>query len=323
MTTRRRFLQTVAASVAAGPFFTSSSSGTDSPDLPIIDTHQHLWDLRRTPLEWVKSSELLNKNFLTPEYREATNGLGVVRAVYVEVAVPVAYRGIEADWVVELCRADDNPTVAGVIAGSPADAAFEQYIAPYAKSGVIRGVREILGEDSAKAGLWRSGAFIEGIRLLGRLGMSFDLCQPHVWLPEAIQLADACPDTRFILDHCGNPVITWSADERKPWRKNVETLAKRPNVVCKVSGIVSQVSPGWTPEVLSPYVDHCLDAFGPDRVLFAGDWPVCLRGASYRSWVEALQSIVARRTESERRKLFHDNAAAFYKIGPAPDDMTG
>ena len=273
-----------------------------------------MWDLSRTPLEWVKSSKKLNKNFLTPEYREATKGLGVVKAVYMEVAVPKAYRNVEADWVVDLCRRKDNPTVAGVIAGSPGDGAFEEYISPYARSGVIRGVREILREDMAKAGLWRTKTFISGIRLLGKLGMRFDLCQQNPWLPEAIRLVDACPETRFILDHCGNPVIKWSAEERHPWQKNIAEIAKRKNVICKISGIVSQVSPGWKPEILAPYINHCMDSFGPDRVIFAGDWPVCLRGASYRAWVEALRAVVARRSEEERRKLFHDNAAKFYGI---------
>ena len=315
MTTRRRFLQTAVAAVAAGPFLAAEAKAGDESHTPIIDTHQHMWDLGRTPLTWVKSSKKLNKNFLTPEYRAATKGLGVVKAVYMEVAVPKDYRNVEADWVVELCRAKDKPTVAGVIAGSPADDAFEEYITPYAESGVIRGVREILQKDKAEAGLWRSKAFLAGIRLLGKLGMRFDACQPHDLLPEAIRLVDACPDTRFILDHCGNPVITWSADERRPWQENISAIAKRENVVCKISGIVSQVAPGWKPEVLAPYVNHCLDSFGPDRVMFAGDWPVCLRGAAtYRTWVEALRTIVSNRSEEERRKLFHDNAARFYEI---------
>ncbi|MBN2293111.1 MAG: amidohydrolase family protein [Pirellulales bacterium] len=313
MTTRRKFLHTAASALAAGPFL-ASVSRADAPSIPIIDTHQHMWDLKRTPLAWVKSSKKLNKNFLTLEYREATKGLGVVKAVYMEVAVPKAYRNVEADWVVDLCRRNDNLTVAGVIAGSPGDEAFEDYITPYAKSGVIRGVREILHADTAKAGLWRSKVFIRGIRLLGKLGMSFDLCQQNAWLPEAIRLVDACPQTRFILDHCGNPVIKWSAEERRPWRENIAVLAKRGNVICKISGIVSQVTPGWKPKCLAPYINHCMDSFGPDRAIFAGDWPVCLRGASYRAWVEALRAVVDRRSESERRKLFHDNAAAFYKI---------
>lgn len=321
MTTRRRFLRTAASSLVAGPFLASAARAAArnaarnaASSIPIIDTHQHMWDLKRTPLTWVKSSKKLNKNFLTPEYREATKGLGVVKAVYMEVAVPKVYRNVEADWIVDLCRRNDNLTVAGVIAGSPGDAAFEDYITPYAKSGVIRGVREILHEDTAKARLWRSKAFIGGIRLLGKLGMSFDLCQRNDWLPEAIRLADACPETRFILDHCGNPVIKWPAEERRPWRENIATLAKRENVICKISGIVSQVTPCWKPELLAPYINHCMDSFGADRVIFAGDWPVCLRGASYRAWVETLRAVVARRSESERRRLFHDNAAAFYRI---------
>src|SRR5438309_11758553 len=144
--------------------------------------------------------------------------------------------------------------------------------------------------------------------------MSFDICVRPGELLDAAKLIDACPDTRFILDHCGNASVR--AGDLSVWRADIDRLARRPNLVCKVSGIVASAAPGpWTADDLAPIINHVLDTFGPDRVMFGGDWPVCTMAATYRQWVEALRSIVANRPEVDRRKLFHDNAAAFYGVG--------
>jgi predicted TIM-barrel fold metal-dependent hydrolase len=126
-------------------------------------------------------------------------------------------------------------------------------------------------------------------------------------------LIDACPDTRFILDHCGNEDVT--RKDHSQWQKDIAELAKRKNVVGKVSGIVASAKPGaWSADDLAPVVNHTLAVFGPDRVMFGGDWPVCTLAATYRQWVEALQSIVKERPIAEQKKLFHDNAVAFYGL---------
>ena len=130
---------------------------------------------------------------------------------------------------------------------------------------------------------------------------------------ELAGLAQACAGTRFVLDHCGNPDV--QARDRTQWRRDIERIARCRNVVCKVSGIVASAKPGaWSADDLAPIVNHTLDAFGPDRVMFAGDWPVCTLAATFRQWVEALKAIVKDRKEEDQRKLFHDNAARFYGI---------
>ncbi len=135
-------------------------------------------------------------------------------------------------------------------------------------------------------------------------------------LPDAAKLIDACRGTRFILDHCGNADV--QAKDRSAWQKDMAEVAKRKNVVCKVSGIVATAELGkWTADDLAPIVNHTLEAFGPDRVMFGGDWPVCTKTATYKQWVTALQTIVADRPEAERRKLFSDNAVRFYGL---PED---
>ncbi len=155
--------------------------------------------------------------------------------------------------------------------------------------------------------------FIRDIRLLGELGLSFDLCMRAPELPDADRLVGECPDTRFILDHCGNARVEERGKERDQWHRDMEAIARRKNVVGKVSGIVASAKPGhWGPDDLAPLVNHTLAVFGPERVMFGGDWPVCTQAATYRQWVEALQVIVKGRPEEEQRKLFHDNAVRFY-----------
>lgn len=293
--------------------------------MPIVDTHQHLWDLKRLRLPWLRSAGHLNRDHLMGDYLEAAEGLGVVKTIYMEVDVADEDLPKEAEYVIDLCKRKDNPMVAAVIGGRPAEAGFEPYITRFKDSPYVKGIRHIL--PGKHQGLWAEKAFIKGVRLLGALGMSFDLCMPPARLPEAAKLVDACGDTRFVLDHCGNadPVAfaAKGADRKRPpkhdadqWRRDMAALAKRERVVCKISGIIAQADKEhWKPDDLAPIVNHCLEVFGPDRVVFASDWPVCTRVASLRAWVEALRQIVADRNEAAQRKLFHDNAVRFYGLG--------
>jgi predicted TIM-barrel fold metal-dependent hydrolase len=298
--------------------------------LPIVDTHQHLWDLTRLRLPWLKPGGELHRSFLIKDYLEATEGLNVVKAVYMEVAVAPEQKLAEAEYVVGLCRRGDNPTVAAVIGGMPASEGFKDYIGRFKGSSYVKGVRQI--PPAAKDGfIFQDRDFIAGIRFLGELGMRFDLCPPPQRLPDAIDLVDACPETRFVCDHCGNadPKAFWSAARRDavpdagppghepdPWRRHMARLAERDNVVCKISGIVARAPKDrWLADDLAPIVNHCLEVFGPERVMFASDWPVCTRGATLRQWVGALKEIVRDRSEKDRRRLFGLNAERFYGLG--------
>ncbi|MHC4404250.1 MAG: amidohydrolase family protein [Planctomycetota bacterium] len=335
---RRRFIeQTARTALAAGSLgllktaLTVAAAQAPSPEqplLPIVDTHQHLWDLSKLRLPWLKSAGHLNRSHVTEDYLEAAEGLNVVKAVYMEVAVEESLLAAEAEYVIDLCGRDDNPTVAAVIGGRPAADDFEQYITRFKGSPFVKGVRHIL--PGATPDLWSEDAFIRGVRLLGKLGMRFDLCMPPARLPDAARVVDRCPDTRFILDHCGNadPVAFMSSQRREAagvsrppqhepdsWRRELAKLARRDRVVCKISGIVARAPKDtWTADDLAPIVNHCLDVFGPDRVMFASDWPVCTRAASLRQWVSALKTIIEDRPRVEQRKLLHDNAVRFYDL---------
>ncbi len=332
---RRQFVQHTVATVLA-----SSSLGAvaevclaaqeKQPVLPIVDTHQHLWDLTKFQPPWLKGAPaILSKSYVTADYVAATEGLNVVKAVYMEVDVAVEQQVEEAQHLIELCKSPEHPTVAAVISGRPNSDGFKAYIARFKDSPYIKGVRQVLHAPDAKQGLCLEKTFVASVRLLGELGMSFDLCMRPAELADGVKLADLCPDTRLIVDHCGNADpkafrksnqtdSSTTADEPSHnadhWRRDIAELAKRRNVICKISGIVARAPQGWTAADLAPIINHCLDHFGPDRVIFGSDWPVCLLGASLRQWVTALKDVISHRSEADQRKLLHDNAVRLYRL---------
>lgn len=308
---RREFLASVAAGTAA------ALSAKDAPTmLPVIDTHQHLWDLSKIRLGWAKPGDPLAVSHTSDDYATAICGLNVAKSVYMEVDVVPEHQQKEADDIVALCESGRTTTCAAVISGRPASEAFPSYIAPYKGHKFVKGVRQVLHVDATPAGYCLDPKFVKGVQLLGDLGLSFDLCIRPAELPDMAKLVDQCPHTRFILDHCSNPNAKFTPQQWDRWRTDMADLARRKNVVCKVSGfIVNGFEKGkWKPDDLAPAVNGTIEAFGWDRVMFGGDWPVCTLAASYREWLTALRQIVADRPEADQRKLFHDNAAAFYRI---------
>ncbi len=279
--------------------------------IPIIDTHQHLWDLSRLRLPWLPGDGPLARSHVMTDYLEAVADLNVVKTVYMEVDVAHEQRPAEAEYVIELCRRDDNPMIATVIGGDPAEPGFEAYVRRFSGSPYVKGFRQVLHGELPK-GHCLKPEFVRGIRFLGELGLSFDLCLRSTDLTDGARLAELCPETRFILDHCGNADV--KAKDLTQWKRDMGVIAACGNVVCKVSGIVAAAPPGWTAEDLAPIILHTADAFGRDRIMFASDWPVCTLAASLRQWIEALKTIVSDWPDSDQRKLFHDNAGRFYGI---------
>jgi L-fuconolactonase len=311
---RRRFLRRSAAlTLTAAAGLPAPSRADGLAPMPIVDTHQHLWDLSRFKLPWLKAAPKLDRSFLMEDYRRATAGLNVVKSVYMEVDVEPSQQGAEADYVLDLIRHGGTPLVGVVIAGRPEAADFATYLARFRGQPAIKGLRRVLHGADTPPGHCVAPPFVAGIRHLGEMGLSFDLCMRPAELGDAAKLIDACPDTSFILDHCGNAGVR--AKDLSGWKADIGRIAGRKNVVCKVSGIVASAAPGpWTAEDLAPIVNHVWDRFGPDRVVFGGDWPVCTLAASYRQWVEALRHIVAGRPLAEQKKLFHDNALRVYRL---------
>ena len=317
--TRREFQRLAAGGLAAlagsGSALAAEEEKQESAKdrLPIVDTHQHLWDVTKFKLPWIKPGEPLAKSFLMADYLKATAGLNVVKTVYMEVDVAPEQQDAEVDYVTELCARDDNPMAAAVVSGRPASNGFSAYLARHKNNKYIRGIRQVLHVAETPRGYCLEKPFIAGIQRLGEQGWSFDLCMRSAELADAVRLVDACPGTRFVLDHCGNASVV--ADDLSQWRRDIAALAERKNVIGKISGIIASGAGGkWSVENLAPIVNHTLEVFGPERVVFGGDWPVCTLAAAFREWVDALNTIVGRRTLEERRKLFHDNAVKFYRL---------
>ncbi|MBX3412450.1 MAG: amidohydrolase family protein [Pirellulales bacterium] len=287
-----------------------------APDVvPIVDTHQHLWDLSRFSLPWTKGNERLGRDFLMSDYRQATAGLGVEQTVYMEVDVDPAQQEAEARYVIEFCERGDNPMTGAVISGRPASDGFRDYVNGLKASPYIKGVRQVLHSDATPPSYFLDRRFVRGIQYLGEVGWSFDLCLQPQALLDADQLVAQCPHTRFIVDHCGNmSVQEGDTPRRRRWMEGMRHLADHDHVVCKVSGIVATAQEDWTAADLAPNINFTLETFGADRVMFGGDWPVCTERATFGQWVGALQEIVKERSAAEKQKLFHDNAVKFYGL---------
>jgi L-fuconolactonase len=309
---RRDFLMKTTAACGALAA-TKLQAAQATPALAIVDTHLHLWDLGRFRLPWVRKGSPLARSHVMKDFLTAVEGLNVVKAVYMEVDVEVSQQRAEADYVLDICRQNNTPLKAAVISGRPASDGFRKYLEGFKRNPHLKGVRQVLHVDSTPAGYCLAPSFGRSIRLLGEMGLSFDLCMRSAELADAIKLIEACPNTRFVLDHCGNMNV--QSKDRAQWQRDMDRMARAKNVVCKVSGIVASARPEkWTADDLAPVINHTLSAFGPERVMFGGDWPVCTLTATYRQWVEALKSIVRGRPLEEQRKLFHDNAARFYGL---------
>ncbi|MFQ3651325.1 MAG: amidohydrolase family protein, partial [Gemmataceae bacterium] len=289
----------------------SSSAAEPASERIIIDTHQHLWIRNKLRLPWIAKGSKLDRDFTPDDYALAIKGTGITQAVYLEVDVVPEDHNTEADWITDLCASGKTATRAAVIGGRPESEGFGKYITRFKDHQFIRGLRRVL-HGATKPGHCLSKPFLRGIQQLGENGLHFELCMRHAELPDAIKLARACPDTGLVLDHCGNPDLK----KHEQWKRDLESLAKCKNLLaCKISGIVASADPSkWSAEDLAPVVRHTLDTFGPDRVMFGSDWPVCLRTASIQQWLAALDAIVKDRKPLEQTKLFRTNAQRIYRL---------
>jgi L-fuconolactonase len=322
---RRTFLQaTAGAALVAATAPSVSALDEIKPRDLIIDTHQHLWDLDKFRLPWLQNApEILRRSYTNKDYLEATQGLNI-KAVYMEVDVDPEQHVEEVEHVTQLSKSGKVPTMSAIVGGRPAGEEFAAYVKLLKDNPYVRGVRQVLHGESTPAGFCLQPSFVRGVQMLGEIERTFDLCMRPGELQDALRLTKRCPDTRFVLDHCGNAdpkAFRKNSDathDPEQWKRDIADLAKQGNLSCKISGIVARAPESWTAEDLAPIVNHCLDEFGPDRVVFGGDWPVCLLGAPLRDWIDALKSIVASRPAEEQRKLWHANAVRVYGLAAAP-----
>ncbi len=279
--------------------------------MKIVDTHQHLWDLDPLRYAWLQQLPALNRSFRMNDYRDATNGLAIEKSVHVEADVDEPFMVDETKHLLRLADRADNPLEGVVACGRPESKEFKTYLEKILGHPKLKGIRRVLHTQPDDLG--QSETFIENVQFLADNGLSFDICVLAPQLPLAIGLVSLCPDVTFILDHCGVPQVREKILD--PWRSNIREIAKSPNVFCKISGLVNYADPNnWTAEDLRPYVDHAIESFGWDRVLFGSDWPVCTLSASYRQWVDVLLSLTRSAGDANQKKLFHDNAIRVYRL---------
>lgn len=275
----------------------------------LVDTHLHLWDLKQFPYSWCAGIPALNRSFLPGDYLAAAAGTGIAKAVFMECDVDEPHALAEARHVQAL--AAQHPFIAGIVAsGRPEREGFRAHLEALAALPLLRGFRRVL--HTQPDALSQQPGFREHVRLLPEFGLTFDVCVAARQLPLAVALVDACPRVSFVLDHCGVPDVKGGALD--PWRAHVRALAERPNVVCKISGLVAYAAPDWTTADLRPWVEPVLESFGWERVVWGGDWPVCLLGAPLGRWVETTRELTARATPEQRAALFHRNAERIYRI---------
>jgi predicted TIM-barrel fold metal-dependent hydrolase len=263
------------------------------------------------PYTWCKDYPALNRSFRMQDYLQATKGLSLEQSVHIEADVDEPYILDESRQIFKLAEAKDNPLTGMVASGRPEREGFREYLEKIVGHPALKGIRRIL--HTQPDSLSQGKTFVENVRALSSYNLSFDLCVLARQLPLAIQLVQQCPNVSFILDHCGVPRVKEKALD--PWRTHIREISGVPNVVCKISGLVAYADPlNWTAEDLRPFVEHTIECFGWDRVMFGSDWPVCTLSAPLTKWVETLSMLTQEASQEQRNKLFRENARRIYKL---------
>ena len=281
-------------------------------DFPIVDSHIHLCDPGRFGYGWTKAAPSLARPVLPQHLTEAAKNIKIDKYVFVEVDVDFPQHLEEAAWVAGLAGGDKR--LAGMVAALPLERgkAIEPELDRLRQHKLLRGIRRLI-QTQPDPDFCIKPDFIAGLKLLAPHDLSFDICVFHHHLPNVIKMVRQCPEVRFVLDHIGKPGI--KAGLVEPWRQDIKTLAAERNVHCKISGVATEADhTHWTRDQLRPYITHCIESFGFDRIMFGGDWHVSELAVSYPDWVEIVEQAVAGASAADKRKLFRDNAIAFYRL---------
>ena len=218
----------------------------------------------------------------------------------------------EAEWVDGLASHDRRVLGAVVCLPIERGPAIEGEMARVAKLKTTRGVRRLIQNQPDPEFMLKPG-FLEALRLLPKYNLSFDACIFHPQAANTLKMMRHCPEVSFVLDHIGKPAI--KAGLSDPWRSHIREMAALPNVVCKLSGVTTEADHNtWTRDQLRPYIDHVIECFGPDRILYGGDWPVCELAGSYLQWLSTLDWATTGLSPADKRKLFRDNAIKTYRL---------
>ena len=279
--------------------------------MAIVDTHLHLIYLDVLRYPWLDGFDALNRDFTIDAYAAEARRCGIADALHMEVDVAEDRIEDETRHVERLAAAPGSLLRGAISACRPESADFPAFLERQLADPVVKGFRRVL--HTQPDGLSEGAQFRDNLKRLSGTGRPFDVCVLPHQIDRAIALADHCPDVQFVLDHCGVPAVKDKVEH--PWRERIAEIARRPNVVVKISGVCAYADPAaWTVDDLRPYVEHCIDSFGWDRVVWGSDWPVCTLTASLSTWVAATHALIAGCAEDERRRLLAGNARRVWRL---------
>lgn len=274
----------------------------------IIDTHHHFWNYNPVEFDWIDDEmAAIRKNFLPEDLASTIQNSGVDGVVTVQARQCLE----ETDWLLQL--ASENEFIKGVVGWLPlADKNIQTILDNYRGNRWLKGVRHVVqGEPDPEFILGE--AFNQGISQLKDYGLVYDILILEHQLANTIRFVDRHPDQQFVVDHIAKPKI--KTNEIQPWQNLLKELARRENVSCKISGMVTEADyQHWTEAQLQPYFDAVLDAFGPARLLFGSDWPVCQVATNYSDWLQLVKKQVSTLSSEEQNQIFYHNALKAYQL---------
>jgi len=274
----------------------------------IIDTHHHYWNYNPIEFDWIDDEmAAIRRSFLPEDLYETLKETKVTGVVSVQARQCLE----ETDWLLQL--AAENEFMKGIVGWLPlASEEIGDLLAKYSSNNWLKAVRHVVqGEPDPEFILGKS--FNRGVSQLKDHGLVYDILVFEHQLPNTIRFVDQHYNQQFVLDHIAKPRI--KSNELEPWAKNIRELAKRENVSCKISGMVTEADyKNWTKEQLKPYFDVVLEAFGPQRLLYGSDWPVCLVATGYANWLKLVQANLAQLSDDEQGLIFYKNAVKVYQL---------
>ena len=274
-----------------------------------IDAHHHCWRYTPEEFSWIDDGmRAIRRNFYPVDLAPLLKAAGIDGTVVVQARQTVE------ETLQLLEHTQRHRFIKGVVGWVPlADPKVARLLEQLQEDKALKGVRHVL--QAEPDGFMAGPAFNAGLQTVTARGLSYDLLVKAPQLPAAMALVDRHPALPVVLDHIAKPVIAGAPPPE--WRRHIAELARRPNVCCKFSGLVTEV-PGyaWTPELLWPYFDVVLEAFGANRLMFGSDWPVCLVAAEYSNWHRFVASCVTGLTPEERHLILGGTATRFYRLAP-------
>ncbi|HJQ79423.1 MAG TPA: amidohydrolase family protein [Lacipirellulaceae bacterium] len=273
-----------------------------------IDAHHHFWRYKPAEYEWIDDAlAAIRRDFMPLDLKRELESVGFDGAVCAQARQTLE----ETNWLLDL--ADAHDFLKGVVGWAPlTDFNVRKILDGLASRHKLKGIRHVVQDEPDDDFILRAD-FNAGVRLVTEFGLAYDILIYERHLPQSIEFVDRHPNQVFILDHLAKPKA--KEDEVEPWRTNIRRLAERDNVYCKVSGLVTEADwKRWTETQLFVYLETVLDAFGPYRLMFGSDWPVCLVASSYEKWYEVVSRFCEKLTRDEQARIFGGTAIEAYKL---------